>query len=199
MMVSARCAPWRHSGSFASRPVVAWSARRSGCRCARAAPCACAGTGGCAGCLRRTAARATADGELRHEERRRDRKACEDEHGDDHPVAGVLARALATWGQQVFARRAALGAKEELFLAAETDLAEHRELFDDDERAQQRHAPSMRDRDVARVRLRPADPEPLAVLAEQVADVRRAVREEPAWIGVLRDPPARQPRGLRRS
>ncbi|MGM7667483.1 thiol reductant ABC exporter subunit CydC [Microbacterium sp. A93] len=29
-------------------------------------------------------------------------------------LAGVLARAVATWGQQVFARRAALGAKEEL-------------------------------------------------------------------------------------
>ncbi|HRO94772.1 ABC transporter transmembrane domain-containing protein, partial [Citricoccus sp.] len=29
-------------------------------------------------------------------------------------LAGVLARALATWGQQVFSRRAALGAKEEL-------------------------------------------------------------------------------------
>nr|WP_255459622.1 thiol reductant ABC exporter subunit CydC [Micrococcus sp. TA1] len=29
-------------------------------------------------------------------------------------MAGVLARALATWGQQVFSRRAALGAKEEL-------------------------------------------------------------------------------------
>src|SRR5918992_633315 len=60
--------------------------------------------------------------------------------------------------------------------------------------SQQRHAAAMGDRDVARVRLRPANPEPLAVLAEQPPDVVRPVREEPPRIGVLRHPPARQPR-----
>jgi hypothetical protein len=42
------------------------------------------------------------------------------------------------------------------------------------------------------VGLRPADPEPLAVLAEQRADVGREVGEEVARILVLGDPPARQ-------
>jgi len=40
--------------------------------------------------------------------------------------------------------------------------------------------------------LRPADAEPLAVLAEERADVCRQVREEVARILVLGDPPARQ-------
>ena len=57
---------------------------------------------------------------------------------------------------------------------------------------QQRDARAVRDRDVALVGLRPAQAELLARRAEQPADVRGHVREEPARILVLGDAPARQ-------
>src|SRR3954453_19381166 len=50
----------------------------------------------------------------------------------------------------------------------------------------------MRDRDVAVVGLRPAHTDLIARRAEQPADVRGHIREEPARIFVLGDAPARQ-------
>jgi hypothetical protein len=57
---------------------------------------------------------------------------------------------------------------------------------------EQRDAVAVRDRDVAVVGLRPAQTELLAGRAEQAADVRRQVREEPARILVLGDATARK-------
>src|SRR3954451_1618487 len=61
-----------------------------------------------------------------------------------------------------------------------------------DERVEELDAGPVRDGDVARVGLRPADPQTLAVLAEQAADVGGPVGEEVARIGVLRGAAARQ-------
>src|SRR5918995_1916742 len=64
-----------------------------------------------------------------------------------------------------------------------------------DELVEKFDAAALGDADVPVIRLRPPDPEALAVLAEQRADVGGEVREEIAGIGVLGDPPARQCRG----
>lgn len=59
-----------------------------------------------------------------------------------------------------------------------------------DELVQDGHAATMRNGDVAGVRLSPADAEHLAVLAEEAPYVWRKVREEVARIGIAADPPA---------
>jgi hypothetical protein len=64
-----------------------------------------------------------------------------------------------------------------------------------DEPIEDRHAAAVGDADVAVVGLRPADPDPFAVLAEQPADVGQEVREEVARIAVHRDPARGQARG----